>query len=151
VALIAAVASVIDLSRGGERNAQDYTQPPPSKRAADILLAASCGARGGSRFTRSSRWPSAGRRCRPNPRHGGAETTALAAAHEAWDRGDYPAALKAYINIVEGADSAAALEEIALQTGELYRTRELTTDGRLPRFRAGASVAEPRGAGSDKR
>lgn len=58
----------------------------------------------------------------------------LAAAHEAWDRGDYPAALKAYIGILEGEEGDAALQAIALQTGELYRTRELTTDGRLPRF-----------------
>ena len=55
---------------------------------------------------------------------------ALAAAHEAWDRGDYAVALKAYIEIVDGANGAAALEEIALQTGELYRTRELGWGGR---------------------
>jgi hypothetical protein len=64
----------------------------------------------------------------------GAAPTALADAHEAWDRGDYPVALKAYIDIVSGPQGDGALEEIALQTGELYRTRELTTDGRAPRF-----------------
>lgn len=64
----------------------------------------------------------------------GAAPTALADAHESWDRGDYPAALKAYIEIVSGPQGDGALEEIALQTGELYRTRELTTDGRAPRF-----------------
>jgi len=60
-------------------------------------------------------------------------SSALAAAHEAWDRGDYPAALKAYIEIVSGPEGDARLEEIALQTGEFYHTRELTTDGRAPR------------------
>ncbi len=35
---------------------------------------------------------------------------------------------------MSGPQGDAALEEIALQTGELYRTRELTTDGRAPRF-----------------
>ena len=64
----------------------------------------------------------------------GAAPSPLADAHEAWDRGDYPSALKAYIDIVSGPHGEAALEEIALQTGELYRTRELTTDGRAPRF-----------------
>lgn len=59
---------------------------------------------------------------------------ALAAAHDGWDRGDYAVALKAYLEILDGQDGAAALEEVALQTGELYRTRELTPDGRSPRF-----------------
>jgi hypothetical protein len=63
-----------------------------------------------------------------------AAPAALAAAHDAWDRGDYPVALKAYIEILGGPEGEAALKEIALQTGELYRTRELTTDGRSPRF-----------------
>jgi hypothetical protein len=55
-------------------------------------------------------------------------------ALESWDRGDYPAALRSYIEIMSGPEGDAALEEIALQTGELYRTRELTADGRAPRF-----------------
>lgn len=59
---------------------------------------------------------------------------ALAEAHDAWGRGDYPSALRAYIEAVEGRHGADALEEIALQTGELFRTRELTADGRAPRF-----------------
>src|SRR5687768_5336997 len=64
----------------------------------------------------------------------GASSPALAAAHEAWDRGDYAVALKAYISIVDKPEGGAALEEIAIKTGELYRTRELTADGRAPRF-----------------
>lgn len=61
----------------------------------------------------------------------GASPTALADAHEAWDRGDYPAALNAYLEIISGPHGDSALAEIALQTGELYRTRELTSDGGL--------------------
>src|SRR5262245_42435119 len=53
----------------------------------------------------------------------------LAAALDSWDRGDYPAALAAYLDILAGPQGDAALETIALQTGELYRTRELTADG----------------------
>jgi hypothetical protein len=71
---------------------------------------------------------------RASARQGPSAAGALAAAHESWDRGDYPAALKAYIEIVDGQDGAAALEAIALKTGELFRTRELTADGRSPRF-----------------
>ena len=64
----------------------------------------------------------------------GAADAALASAHDAWDRGDYPSALSAYIEILSGPQGDAALEEIALQTGELFHTRELTADGRAPRF-----------------
>src|SRR5688500_5653293 len=51
-----------------------------------------------------------------------------------WDNGDYVAALTAYQTLLAGPDAAAALETIALQTGELYRTTELTTNGANPRF-----------------
>jgi hypothetical protein len=51
-----------------------------------------------------------------------------------WDKGDYVAALTAYQNLLAGPDAAAALEPIALQTGELYRTTELTADGANPKF-----------------
>ncbi|MEO8681564.1 MAG: M28 family peptidase, partial [Vicinamibacterales bacterium] len=67
------------------------------------------------------------------PTHAAAPA-ARAAADEAWDRGDYPAAVKAYIEILSGPESDAHFEAIALRTGELYRTRELTADGRAPRF-----------------
>jgi Peptidase family M28/Fibronectin type III domain len=60
--------------------------------------------------------------------------TALERAFFEWDRGDYVAALTTYQEILAGPDAASALETIALQTGELYRTTELTRDGANPTF-----------------
>src|SRR5437764_5019361 len=60
--------------------------------------------------------------------------TALERAFFAWDRGDYVAALTIYQDVLAGPDAAQALETIALQTGELYRTMELTLDGANPTF-----------------
>jgi len=59
----------------------------------------------------------------------------LAAADDAWERGDYITALNGYIKLL-GAPAVddAILEPIALKTGELFETRELTADGRNPRF-----------------
>src|SRR5438132_3589507 len=59
---------------------------------------------------------------------------ALDAADDAWDKGDYISALTAYIQILNGPGGDAFLEPIALTTGELFETRELTADGRAPRF-----------------
>jgi hypothetical protein len=61
---------------------------------------------------------------------------ALDAATDAWDRGDYIPALNGYIQILSAPGGDAALETIALATGELFQTRELTADGRAPRFTA---------------
>lgn len=63
-----------------------------------------------------------------------ATDTALERAFLEWDRGDYVAALTIYQDLLAGPDRAQALETIALQTGELSRTTELTTDGANPRF-----------------
>lgn len=60
--------------------------------------------------------------------------SALQAAHLAWERGDYVTALTAYARLLESADAEKVLEPIALQTGELFRTFELTTDGAAPQF-----------------
>jgi hypothetical protein len=57
-----------------------------------------------------------------------------AAADEAWERGDYIKALNDYIRVLSSPSGQPFLEPIALQTGELYDTRELTADGRAPRF-----------------
>lgn len=66
----------------------------------------------------------------------------------AWDRGDYSTALKIYLQILDSPDAASAFESIALQTGELYRTTELTGDGESPRFSPdGKTVAYETGAG----
>ncbi len=59
---------------------------------------------------------------------------ALQRAEADWDKGDYVAALTTYQELLAGPDAAAVLEPIALQTGELFRTTELTTDGANPTF-----------------
>jgi hypothetical protein len=65
----------------------------------------------------------------------GAASKALAAADDAWERGDYITALNGYIKLLEPATvDDAVLEPIALKTGELFETRELTADGRSPKF-----------------
>src|SRR5688500_16924268 len=56
----------------------------------------------------------------------------LAAANLAWDRGDYITALQAYARLLSSPNAAQHLESIALTTGELYQTVEITADGRAP-------------------
>jgi hypothetical protein len=51
----------------------------------------------------------------------------------AWDRGDYVSALTSYLKALP-TGSPSEIEAIALQTGELYTTTELTPDGSAPRF-----------------
>jgi len=63
-----------------------------------------------------------------------ASTRSFDAAGDAWERGDYIAALTGYIQVVNAPDGDAFLEPIALTTGELFDTRELIPDGRVPRF-----------------
>ena len=63
----------------------------------------------------------------------GAEKS-FAAANDAWERGDYIPALNGYIALLNAPGGETLLEPIALTTGELFETRELTTDGRAPRF-----------------
>src|SRR5689334_16982093 len=64
----------------------------------------------------------------------GSLPSALERARIEWDAGDYVAALTQYQNLLAGPDAAQAVEPIALQTGELYRSVELTTDGANPLF-----------------
>ena len=67
--------------------------------------------------------------------NGSAASKALAAADDAWERGDYITALNGYIKLLEPATvDDAVLEPIALKTGELFESRELTADGRNPKF-----------------
>jgi hypothetical protein len=61
-------------------------------------------------------------------------SAALDRAAFQWDKGNYVAALEAYQTILQGPDAQQALESIALQTGELYQSIELTTDGANPVF-----------------
>jgi hypothetical protein len=68
------------------------------------------------------------------PLSGRASDTPMDLAALAWDRGDYISALTAYLQILEGGASEEAFEAIALQTGELFQTTELTKDGDAPQF-----------------
>ena len=61
-------------------------------------------------------------------------TPTLVSANEAWDRGEYISALSTYRSLLSGPGGDALLEPIALQTGELYKTIEVTSDGLNPRF-----------------
>ena len=58
----------------------------------------------------------------------------LQIADLAWERGDYPAALRGYLQLLDSPDADAVLESIALRTGEWYRSTELTPDGAGPQF-----------------
>jgi Tol biopolymer transport system component len=74
------------------------------------------------------------------------ETAALA-----WDRGDYAAALTAYKTLLAAPGGEQWLETIALQTGELFQTREITTDGANPRFSPdGRFVSYEAGSGTSR-
>ena len=60
----------------------------------------------------------------------------LQIADLAWERGDYPVALRGYLRLLDSPDADAVLEPIALRTGEWYRSTELTPDGASPQFSA---------------
>lgn len=62
------------------------------------------------------------------------DAKAFDAATDAWERGDYITALTGYMQILNAPRGDAVLDRIALQTGELFVTHELTADGRAPRF-----------------
>src|SRR6187431_2294015 len=69
-----------------------------------------------------------------NARDRAATDAAMERAAFAWDRGDYVTALTTYRELLAGSDAATVLEPIALQTGELFVTTELTKDGANPVF-----------------
>ena len=82
----------------------------------------------------------------------GVADTPLQSAALAWDRGDYVAALATYLQILDSPGAESSLETIALQTGELYRTTELTTDGDVPVFSPdGRFIAYETGTGIARR
>jgi hypothetical protein len=69
----------------------------------------------------------------------------------AWDRGEYVSALNAYLNLLASPDADAMLEAIALQTGELYKTIELTADGTSPLFSPnGRHITYETGSGANR-
>jgi Tol biopolymer transport system component len=63
-----------------------------------------------------------------------ASSPELRAADILWNDGQYIQALTAYIKLLASPGGDRYLEPIALQTGELFVTEELTTDGRSPRL-----------------
>ena len=65
---------------------------------------------------------------------GNAADVRLQDADLAWDRGDYPTALRGYLAILGAGAADDVAEAIALQTGELFKTIELTADGGAPKF-----------------
>lgn len=58
----------------------------------------------------------------------------LQVANEAWHDGHYVTALREYIRLLNSSTDDRFVEPIALQTGELFQTEEITADGRSPRF-----------------
>jgi hypothetical protein len=68
------------------------------------------------------------------PAPGDALAKTAAAGDDAWERGDYVNALNDYLHVLTAPGGQSFLDSIALQTGELFETRELTADGRAPRF-----------------
>ena len=75
----------------------------------------------------------------------------LETAMLAWDRGDYVAALTAFKSLLTAPGGEKWLEPIALQTGELFQTREITKDGANPHFSPdGRFVAYETGSGASR-
>jgi Tol biopolymer transport system component len=75
--------------------------------------------------------------------------TELHAANDAWHDGDYITALRGYIRLLKGPSGDQYVEAISLQTGELFQTEELTTDGRSPRLSPdGQFIAYETGTGT---
>jgi hypothetical protein len=75
----------------------------------------------------------------------------LEAAMLAWDRGDYVAALTAFKALLAGPGGDKWLEPVALQTGELFQTRDVTLDGTNARFSPdGRFIAYESGSGATR-
>jgi Tol biopolymer transport system component len=68
------------------------------------------------------------------PAAGRVPDTPLESAGWAWERGDYVTALTTYLQVLDSPDASAAVETIALKTGELFHTTEITSDGTAPEF-----------------
>jgi hypothetical protein len=63
-----------------------------------------------------------------------AQLNELRAADDLWNDGNYIAAITAYIRLLNSPAGDRYVERIALQTGELFVTEEVTADGRNPRL-----------------
>lgn len=66
--------------------------------------------------------------------------TDLRAANDAWQDGQYAVALRGYMRLLNSPAGEQFLEPIALQTGELFQTLELTNDGRNPKLSPDGSL-----------
>ncbi len=58
----------------------------------------------------------------------------LRAADESWNDGKYVVALRAYLRLLQSQTGDQFVEPIAIRTGELFQTEEITPDGRAPRL-----------------
>ena len=63
-----------------------------------------------------------------------ASNARLERALDAWDAGDYVAALAGFRSVLTAADGSRYFDRIALLTGELFTVTELATDGRSVQF-----------------
>ena len=78
-------------------------------------------------------------------------TSEYETAAMAWDRGDYVVAIEGFQRVLAAPGGERHLESLALLTGELHRTTELTPDGRAPRFSADGNFAiYETGSGADR-
>ena len=55
-------------------------------------------------------------------------------AVDAWETGDYPTALPHLIALMKSSAAAEYVERVAALSGEVFRTTEITADGRNPRI-----------------
>jgi hypothetical protein len=82
----------------------------------------------------------------------GTATGPVAEAEAAWQRGDYPAALRTLRTALRGPDAERHRAAAALLTGERYRVDSLAADGRNARLSADGRVASwEAGTGADAR
>lgn len=85
------------------------------------------------------------------PLRGLTNDTALEDAELAWARGDFVEALTIYARLLDSPGAEGLLEPIALQTGELYHTLEVTPDGASPQLSPdGTLIAFERGGTLEK-
>src|SRR4029079_12716617 len=73
----------------------------------------------------------------PAPNPAAAPLTAeqrWARANDAWNAGKYPDALRDLKALVQGTNESEYPARIALLTGELFTTTEITADGRAPKI-----------------
>ncbi len=68
------------------------------------------------------------------------QSNELRDANDAWFSGNYSVALQAYLRLLKAPNGEQYVEPIAIQTGELYHTDELSTDARAQRLSAAGKL-----------